>query len=69
VDFSDNALVASENRWKKLARKIEAGGDEPAPQAFMDALENDLNTSKALSFLEANPASLKTMAKILGLTA
>lgn len=67
VDYSEAALEAAENRWKKLARKLETAGNEPPPQAFMDALLADLNTSKALSHLESNPQSLAAMAALLGL--
>ena len=69
VDFTGEALQAAENRWAKLARKAAAGGTAAAPQAFLDALLSDLNTSKALSHLEANPESLPAMFALLGLKA
>ena len=70
VDYSDVALEACATRYAKLLRKREAsGGDEPVPEGFTAALLDDLNTSKALSFLEGNPASLPAMMRVLGLAA
>ncbi len=67
VDYSEAALAASETRWKKLSTKLATAGNEPPPPAFMEALLNDLNTAKALSYLESNPQSLKAMCGMLGL--
>ncbi|MFZ2587357.1 MAG: cysteine--tRNA ligase [Alphaproteobacteria bacterium] len=68
VDYSEQALEACATRLTKLRRKAaEHGGTEAPPEGFMNALLDDLNTSKALSFLEANPASLSSMMGMLGL--
>lgn len=68
VDYSEQALEACATRYAKLMRKVETGGGhEPVPAKFMEALCDDLNTSKALSLLESNPASLPAMLRMLGL--
>ncbi|MCP5405399.1 MAG: cysteine--tRNA ligase [Pseudomonadaceae bacterium] len=68
VDFSEQALQACEKRIAKLQRKAaEQGGTDAPPAKFMEALLDDLNTAKALSFLEANPSSLPAMMGVLGL--
>lgn len=66
VDYSEAALDACEKRVAKLLRKAAEGGTEPPPAKFMESLLDDLNTSKALACLEANPASLPAMLDLLG---
>jgi len=49
VDYSDEALIAAENRLKKLLPKaLAVTNPAPMPQGFLDALKDDLNTPKAL---------------------
>lgn len=67
VDYSDEALQAAQNRISKLIPKaIRTSDDTPVPAAFIDALKDDMNTSKALACLSGNEG-LPAMMRMLGL--
>lgn len=73
LDYSPEALAATQSRWDKVGKKLDGITPAPAlPDDFLQALADDLNTSKALaSFngaLGANDLpSARAMGEFLGL--
>jgi cysteinyl-tRNA synthetase len=71
VDFSPEALKAAETRWKRYGATQPANelGNAQPPQAFWDALADDLNTPQALAVLDgATPEERAAGLLFLGIT-
>lgn len=71
LDWNEKLLDDATKAVAKCQRKLASyeGKAGELPQAFMEALGDDLNVPKALSYLHsAEPAELKSMFQLLGFT-
>jgi cysteinyl-tRNA synthetase len=70
VDFSEEALRAAQRRIERLYVLLdEYEQKEGYPTGFIEALEDDLSTSKALAFLDGHDSDhyLQSMGNLLGI--